>query len=764
VAEGGAATRYTLRMAVGLEQRNRQQLAEQQARTAQQDEEKQELERLEEGQEVSAQQAELLQPQIGNAALANLLARAGGQSAGAASSHEEEVAEEIVESQDEEELQELEGEGPQYGGGGGGAGGAGGPNDPWDLGRLFGGDDEGGGAEGGGAAQPRLRASPIRELSDPFDEDPLPDEEEDSPYEPHHQQIDALLPAVAPLPSSPRRGDARFLTPELDLLDARAIAGLPLSPEELAHGDAALAPLARPLELARFLAAHGLSPTTRALARGIAGGASFFLLPSTGSSGAAARLATMVLAALAQEAESASQGDAPDELALATDRAARLALVREAWPLAVQTARELASTRRLRAPFIADAALAGRLDTSEQRPEPTMPPDSLGGRALASLLPVSPLLFIPPLASSPPPPLPEDDETAAIDALLAEWTGGADPRELPPDPVLEAEALEPALAAASDLVNAMGRAQVELAAGAIAAREVNPRAAVRQVLIHGDRALRLLARDAVQAGDALAELRGAPLLAAEALAAPRLRVLRQSVQGLEVLRTWAFGELATAAVGVRSVAAEPDSPPLAPLLGAALRQREGGDRVRGRQGLRAVALSTPPPDGPLPGLLAAFAALEAGDGPDAALLIDGALRLDRAGPLELAAASMRACLALGADLRVEAAAAVDRLEALARRRHTPLALADAAILRSELRLRQEGLEASVDGLVGQILEHGRAGEQAAMELLKARLTEQRAAHDEAAFDPAMERAIAAREGEAQATTAVQTAQRRSSPR
>lgn len=731
---------------MGQEQRLRQQIAELQARADKDSKAKQELERLEEGQEVTAQQAEMLQPQIGNAALATLLARStsSSQSASASSGQDEELAEEMVETQEEEELQHEEAEGPQFGGGGGGGGG-GGPSDPWDLGRLFGGDDEGGGAEGGGTNQPRLRASPIRDLEDPFDEDPLPDEVEDSPTATHLAEVELRLPASA-VSTRSRRGDARYASLDGALLEARLIAMIRLDPEDLADESQDHEHLRRPLELARFLAVAAISPLTRALGRGIAGGASFFVPACTGGSGAAARLATLAITALACEAEEAAGGQGvagpDDDLARSIDRSARLALAREAWQAAVQTARELASKRRLRAPHIADVALAGRLDVGEERPGVELPPDSLGGRALFSLLPATPLLFIPPLERRPPPPVADDEELATIDALLAGWTGGDDATELPPDPVLDAAALEPALNAASDLVNAMGRAQVELAAGAIAARLVHPLAPVRQILVHGDRALRLLARDAVEAGDQLAALRDTPLTEAEEQAAPLLRALRQAALGLEVLRTWALGELASAAVGADStLAGQPPALP-APLV-AALDLREGGDRVGGRQGLRSClhrpgteVIATP---------LAAWAALEAGDGPEATILLDRILARGGVGPLTLAAASMRTGLALTAGSIDQARTAAQLQAQIARARHNPIAQADAAIVLSEAHLREDGLQRCVDGLVAHVLELGEAGDLAATELLKARLTELRATQDPDRFDLCLEAAIRARE-------------------
>jgi hypothetical protein len=63
---------------------------------------------------------------------------------------------------------------------------------------------------------------------------------------------------------------------------------------------------------------------------------------------------------------------------------------------------------------------------------------------------------------------------------------------------------EKALAAARDLVTAMGRAQVELAAAAGAVRSVCPTAPVSAVLEGADHALRHLARAVVDAGQRLA--------------------------------------------------------------------------------------------------------------------------------------------------------------------------------------------------------------------------------------------------------------------
>ena len=106
-------------MSTSREQRQRQELEAKLARDELDKKGKEELQKLEEGQEISPDLAGHLQPQLGNAALNNLLNRsAPAQSTSSAGAMQtEEVGEESVEAQEEEELKGEELEAPLYGGG-----------------------------------------------------------------------------------------------------------------------------------------------------------------------------------------------------------------------------------------------------------------------------------------------------------------------------------------------------------------------------------------------------------------------------------------------------------------------------------------------------------------------------------------------------------------------------------------------------------------------------------------------------------------------
>ncbi len=533
-------------MAIGREQRQRLQ---QEAQDTGQDPRKlqRDLQKLEEGQEVSAEQAAVLQPQLGNAALAALLARSAGTTGMGADSSMAQEEEEVEERVEDEEFAEQELDGAVYGGGGGGGGG-GGAGDPWDMGKLFGGDDDGDGG-GGGPRNPRVRQSPIR----PGEDEPFEDEAEEDdaalPPEDHDAVADDLdLPPRAD-DARPRSGDSIFQAVEVALQDPRRIGRASLEPEDLVDQGGPQQPLGRPLAIARFLADASVAPDTRAVARALVHGAAALLAPQAGASAAAARMATLAICAQAAEAEHRGLP------AVEVDRAVALSQEQLAWSMAMRSARRLARRRRLHAPQIAESALGGLQDLRSRRRLDELPPHSLGGRAISALLPAARRVSIPSLAAPPAPTLVQDDALAAADAVLAVLTGGADPRDLPDDPVVDRATLQPVLDAASDLVNTLGRCQVEFAAAGIAAVRVHPAAPVRQILVHGDRALRLLAREIVEAGDVLVALEGRPRAGQGRDIDQALRRLREAAEAVVALRAWVLGAVSAAAISTDAVRA-----------------------------------------------------------------------------------------------------------------------------------------------------------------------------------------------------------------
>ncbi|NOY27486.1 MAG: hypothetical protein GXP62_16610, partial [Oligoflexia bacterium] len=419
-------------MPVSHEQRQRQQQAED-LQAQQEAKDKEALQQLEEGQEISQEQAGQLQPQIGNAALAALLAHAASASASASASAgitaaEEDVGEELVEVQDEEEVFAEELNASVYGGGGGGAGVPGGPADPWDMGKLFGGDDDGTPA-GGGPRGGRVRPSPIRPGTLPIDEDLDDEDDVEAVPDEHIEAVMASLPAVPRRRTTSLWGDAIHCAVEDALGETGAIARLSLSPEDLVRRGGPGSPVGRPLAIGRFLAAQASAPLARCLGRALAGGSATMLVAATGAAGATARLAT--LAVCAQVAESGgTDGQATVDRAAATDRAVALALTLDAWPRTILAARKLARRHRLHAPEIAERAL-GRSLAPGGVVGGELPAEALGSRALASLIPQSRPVDVPDLQAPPLDPVASDEETATVDALLAEFTGGRDPRAPP---------------------------------------------------------------------------------------------------------------------------------------------------------------------------------------------------------------------------------------------------------------------------------------------------------------------------------------------
>ncbi len=93
-------------MATGFEQRKRTDSKAPETDQKLDQQQKQDLERVEEGQELSADAAQRLAPQLGNQALAALLGRQGSGKGGGENEQEEELIEEVAEDKDLD--QELE--------------------------------------------------------------------------------------------------------------------------------------------------------------------------------------------------------------------------------------------------------------------------------------------------------------------------------------------------------------------------------------------------------------------------------------------------------------------------------------------------------------------------------------------------------------------------------------------------------------------------------------------------------------------------------
>ena len=104
--------------------------------------------------------------------------------------------------------------------------------------------------------------------------------------------------------------------------------------------------------------------------------------------------------------------------------------------------------------------------------------------------------------------------------------------------------LEAALMQRTELLNLVGRAQVEVASAAVAVRQVHEDAPVRQILVHADHALRTLARAVLQNGRALEEAKGLSLDERSSIHAGSVHAFRAALSALQGVRMWAFAEIA----------------------------------------------------------------------------------------------------------------------------------------------------------------------------------------------------------------------------
>jgi hypothetical protein len=529
------ATRSLTRTVVAISQEQRKKLGlPQQEATGPQYEKTASLERIEEGQEIAPESAERLQPQMGNQAVQALLARTTSTTQTATGTADFELAEEVGEAQaEEQDVSSLALPDVSFGGGGDGL-----PLEasPWDVGRLFGGDDD------TPPPKPRpKRSGPARARGDAtasHQDDPFDEEELDAV---HMDHIETTLGETPKMKEEYRAGDARYRAIEVGLQTPHSIGRRELVPESMVDRTDHLDPLGRATSIGRFMATAATRESARLLAKTTAGPASILASPQTGHAGASARLASLTVCIEALEGGSTG-----------TDDAIRLALCRDAWPSALEAAREMAQTGRVVAPSIVEAA--GELSEDNKSEQPILQGSHtdlakirLGQLALIEILPATHLPQIPTIHFSAPPAPPSDDPIlAAMDATLAKFTGGINPADLPEEKILSEQVIQPVLNAATELVNAMGKAQVEMAAAAIALARVRPSPATRSTLNHTDRALRELARTVVQAGDKLHSFRGAPSAAVGEMPTEAIGEMRAAAEAFAALRVWAMHAFAEA--------------------------------------------------------------------------------------------------------------------------------------------------------------------------------------------------------------------------
>ncbi len=521
-------------MAISLEQRKKLGLPQADGAEHQVERAPPTLQQLEEGQEIAPEVAERLQPMMGNHAVAALLARTASTTQTATGTADFELAEDLAQSSDEEYAGgELQLPDVQMGGGDGtGDNRVGGESMPWELSHLFGGDDD---PKPKPKRRNRRQGAPSQETP-PDEADDYFDDDEILPTE-HAEHIDRTMGATPPMRQEYRAGDARYRAIEAGLASPHAVGRRSLVPESMVDRTDHLDPIGRATAIARFLSHAASQPSTRALARCTAIPVSALLPAKSGHAGAAARLASLTLCSEALEG-----GGTP------TDNAIALALSHDAWPTAITAARALAKTGQVIALNIVEAS-GEQVGKQEGSPRlytqlEALTAVRLGRHALDEILPTLHLPIVPRIhfPNLPQPSL--DPQIAAIDAVILELTGGKSPSDLPPERRLDAERIAPVLHAATRLVNAMGQAQVELAAATIALLRIRPHSPFRATLTHADRALRQLARSIVRSGDQLHKATNATISETGDLHDRTVTELRETALAFKSLRVWFLSAIA----------------------------------------------------------------------------------------------------------------------------------------------------------------------------------------------------------------------------
>lgn len=495
------------------------------------------LESLEEGMELAPDQAGRMAGQFGNSVLAAMLGNQVATPGSEGVDLEEEESVELVEELGEDLEADHELDTHSYGGGGAPAAptdGGGNAGDPWDVGHLFGGDDDDDDPNAP-TRTGRLAPSPRRKFAAPQD-DPFAEGLEQGELEP--EDIDGVDKAIGPTEprgDTPRGGDAVYAAVEHCLTDPRELGRRVLEPEDLVGRHGATDPIGRPSEIGRFIATSGRSRRARTVGRLLAGATASLFPESSGFSGGVARLCTLAVCAEALEGGGSR-----------TDRAVSLALAQDAWPSTVSCARPLAQQGRLHAPEVLDELLG---QTAPGVPVERLPPPSvLGGRALESLLPPAYIPEVPSLdLDSDIGEVSDDPELAELDAALAFFTTGRDVSVETPDRPIPKTVLQPALHAARYLMNAAGKAHVEVAAAGFAVSSVRPGAPVRAPLEAVDRALARIARAILRAGRKLERVVGQQRDTVDPAAVDAITdELRTARDRLVDLRLWAFETVAGA--------------------------------------------------------------------------------------------------------------------------------------------------------------------------------------------------------------------------
>lgn len=697
---------------------------------------------LEAGQDISPDLARRLQPQMGNQAIADLIARQAGASLGEASEGQEEEVEEVQEEAQEEVREEDHGRSSDAQEGAAVAHGAGkglplGPGAAAAQDLQFGGDDD-----DDVPSEPTDRGTPLHflragrgnlarlEALRGMGRIPTPAMEE-------------ATAIVESLPGVPRRPDASrdeaFQTPLEACRDLQLIAGRSLTPEDLADLPGSLDPIGRPVEVGRYIARHGQSPLARSLGR-LLGALPGSLLPEVmGGSAAVARLST--LATLAQAADGW-------EDASVRDRAIRTALDVDALERVLDVAGDISET------VPPGPTLFSRLHGRQPVVEvPAVAPSPLAVRWWIPALERVGQYADPPVPGGfHPPPRPPDDDpddpVLAVDALLYRLT--APPDSDPTAWCVTEESLAGLHAGLQEILATGGRMQVELAAAAeaITRPEVEPE--IHAILTRAYRACREVARTVVPCQAVLDPLIGAPV--PEALADLEVVEARLAPAPTRLVEIRTEATCALAAVAARpqpdDARHEPTLPsphqPPSPTLSEALHLADAletaGDSLRARSTLEvAIDLSRSGPDTCWHGqanLLLGALLLRMGMPRDAAPHLEVAAHHGQVSGDSLtgvAACTLSAALQVADGTWADALQTASMEARLARVRRNPTAILDAACTQATAFLASHRPDATLDALLAAGEELGARAATLQLTILAARLAEAREQIGEAAF-------------------------------
>lgn len=399
-------------------------------------------------------------------------------------------------------------------------------DDPWAQEYFFGGDDE--------PIQMRRKRIKRHRITNVILEDEKI--QEDKKAAQSLPIIEDLLPTP---PQGKRAGDSKYRAIELGLENLTQMIGHSLLPEDLQHREGVNDPIRLPIEIGKFLEEHAFNEMACSLGALVGQPLAQLLTPQGGFSTAISRLATIALCA------EITQG-----LPQPVDTAIALSLQREAWERCQSTARDLADIGELHAPKIAGEIIG--TEALEQGEDYLPSTNPLGGVALHHILP-SPMPLLPPTITYPQSKLnqEEDDLLNNLDRLLFEFTSSPSEKrreeQLEEDPIIDITLLQPSLQSANQIIKALGRAQVEFAACAVATHQIYPNAKLKKILDHCDSVLKTIARSTVKAGRTIERMEGERRSAIENKIDRCFQTLRDGHVSLQSLRNWALVSFAGAA-------------------------------------------------------------------------------------------------------------------------------------------------------------------------------------------------------------------------